>query len=73
MNGDEACQTANQCTSNVFVGIDVFKLALYVARLRSGKVRNKVFGNDHAGFWPRHSCADALTMRAKRRPENGWK
>ena len=50
MNGNEACQTSSQLTVGVHVGIDVSKLKLDVARLRSGKVRNKVFSNDRAGF-----------------------
>ena len=50
MNENEACQTSSQLTLRVHVGIDVSKLKLDVARLRSGKVRNKVFGNDRTGF-----------------------
>jgi transposase len=50
MNGNEACQTAIASAADVFVGIDVSKLKLDVARLRLGKVRNKVFGNDRTGF-----------------------
>ncbi len=50
MNGNEACQAATQSTTDVFVGIDVSKLKLDVARLRLGKVRNKVFSNDRTGF-----------------------
>ena len=50
MNGNEACHTGSQLTVGVHVGIDVSKLKLDVARLRSGKVRNKVFSNDRAGF-----------------------
>jgi len=50
MNGNEACQTAITSSADVFVGIDVSKLKLDVARLRLGKVRNKVFSNDRTGF-----------------------
>ena len=50
MNGNEARQTAMASSTDVFVGIDVSKLKLDVARLRSGKVRNKVFSNDRTGF-----------------------
>ena len=50
MNGNEACQTAIASAADVFVGIDVSKLKLDVARLRLGKVRNKVFSNDRTGF-----------------------
>ena len=50
MNGNEACQTAIEPAASVFVGIDVSKLKLDVARLRLSKVRNKVFSNDRTGF-----------------------
>jgi transposase len=50
MNGNEACQTNAHLTASVHIGIDVSKLKLDVARLRSGKVRNKVFSNDRTGF-----------------------
>ena len=50
MNGSEACQTAIASAADVFVGIDVSKLKLDVARLRLGKVRSKVFSNDRTGF-----------------------
>jgi transposase len=50
MNGNEACKTGSPLAASVHVGIDVSKLKLDVARLRSGKVRNKVFSNDRSGF-----------------------
>ena len=50
MNGNEACQPGSQLTVGVYVGVYVSKLKLDVDRLRSGKVRNKVFSNDRAGF-----------------------
>ena len=64
MNGNEACQTAIERAADVFVGIDVSKLKLDVARLRLGKVRNKVFSNDRTGFkalaaWLAEDCITA--------------
>ena len=64
MNGNEACQTAVELTVDVFVGIDISKLKLDVARLRVGKVRNKVFSNDRTGFkalaaWLAEDCITA--------------
>ena len=50
MNGNEACKTGSQLAASVHVGIDVSKLKLDAARLRAGKVRNKFFSNDRAGF-----------------------
>lgn len=50
MNGNEATQTSTQSMVRVHVGIDVSKLKLDAARLREGKLRNKVFDNNPAGF-----------------------
>ncbi len=50
MNGNDATQSSMPSTLRVHVGIDVSKLKLDVARLRDGKLRNKVFDNKPSGF-----------------------
>lgn len=50
MNGNDAVQSSMPSTLRVHVGIDVSKLKLDVARLRDGKLRNKVFDNKPGGF-----------------------